>query len=201
MELAGDRVDAEDEKEEIETLYYLKLPKTCRCRKFISNYEADQFVALGKAMRTFKLLARGLVRDENRIWMDVVRSKVPRVDLISRSDVERAYTGSNKRSQFRRYSPISQRYELIVPRNKTIGSQLLLEAQETKKEKRIQKQYKEYIEGVHDLYMNFRAKLIVPFKPHPDDLFKDDDHLPYPGRTLFSFGPDMKTKGGYKEST
>jgi hypothetical protein len=177
-----------EEREEVESLYYLKLPKSCRCRKFITMYAADQFVESGKATRTFKLLARGLQKDENQIWMPIVRERVPRVDLISRSDMERAYIGSNQKSRHHQYNPSTKKFEVIrtVPEGLTLGQWLLKAEEEVQFERRIRKQYKQYIDQCHDVTMNARAELIVPFQRDP-----------FEGRTIFSFGNEQRTAGSY----
>jgi hypothetical protein len=173
-----------EEREEVESLYYLKLPKSCRCRKFITMYAADQFVESGKATRTFKLLARGLQKDENQIWMPVVRERVPRVDLISRSDMERAYIGSNQKSRHHQYNPRTKKFEVIrtVPEGLTLGQWLLKAEEEVQFERRIRKQYKQYIDQCHDVTMAARSELIVPFRVDP-----------FEGRTLFSFAKEQRT--------
>lgn len=173
-----------EEREEVESLYYLKLPKTCRCRRFITMYAADEIVANGKAMRTFKLLARGLVKDENQVWMPVITPRVPRVDLISRADIERAFIGSTRKSKHYQYNSKTQRFEVIrtIPEGTTLGEWLLRAEEEVQFERRIRNQYRQYIDQCHEVTMDARAKLIVPFRPDP-----------FEGRTLFSFFKDQRT--------
>lgn len=48
------------------------------------------------------------------------------------------------------------------------------------------KEHIEYIEDIHMMIMENRAKLIVPFKPDPTD-----------GRLLFPFSKDERTPGGH----
>ena len=177
-----------EEREEVESLYYLKLPKSCRCRRFISLYEADQFVELGKAMRTFKLLVRGLVKDENQIWMPVVTPRVPRVDLISKADIERATLGSTRKSKHHQYNPRTKKFEVIrtIPHGLTLSEWLAQADEEVKFERRIRNQYKQYINQCHAVTMEARAKLMVPFRRDP-----------FEGRTLFSFVKDQRTVGGH----
>jgi hypothetical protein len=47
-------------------------------------------------------------------------------------------------------------------------------------------EFKKKIEDIHQMQMEFRAKLIVPFRPDPFD-----------GRVLFPFTPDQRTSGGH----
>lgn len=171
---------------EIEEISYLKLPKTCRCRKYISYYDADTAVANGKAMRIFKLLARGVVKDEKRVWMPIVRERVPRVDLISRPDIERAYVGSDRKSPFYVYNRDLKRFIRIQnpPEGMSKAEWLEKMKEEVNFERRIRRQYSDYIENVHKMHMDFRSKLIVPFKPDP-----------FEGRCLF-FVSNQRTEGG-----
>lgn len=172
-----------EEREIEESLTYLKMPKTCRCRNYITYYEADEAVANGKAMRIFKLTAKGIVKDETRVWMPVVREKVPRVDLISRPDIERAYVGSERKSKFYRFDPRTKRFVRIQepPIGFSKTEWIEMQVEEETFERRIRQQYAKYIEDIHEMYMGFRARLITPFKPDP-----------FEGRSLFFF-PDQRT--------
>ncbi len=50
----------------------------------------------------------------------------------------------------------------------------------------VARKYKNYIEEIHRMYMENRAKLIVPFREDPTE-----------GRLLFPFPPDCRTVGGH----
>jgi len=174
-----------EEREVVVSVTYLKLPNRCRCRKFITYYRADEAVASGKAMRTFKLLARGIVKDENQIWMPIVRERVPRVDLISRADIERAYIGSEKKSKHFKFNRITNRYEVVqAPEGITVMEWSMRAEEEVRFERKIRKQFKQYIADCHAVTMNARAALIVPFREDP-----------FEGRTIFAFGPEQQTSG------
>jgi hypothetical protein len=171
--------------------WYYPLPAKCRCKRMISTSEATEFVGRGWGVwiLQFKRRKGEVVLNDvvsTKIWMPVERARVPRVDLISRSDVERAYTGSEQESKHFVYNRDLQKY-IVVPRPEGVTEkQWLADAKkEVDFENRIQKQYSDYIEQVHDLYMSFRAELIVPFRPDP-----------FLGRVLFPFQKDLRTEGG-----
>ena len=162
-------------------LFYYQLPKTCRCRRFTSVSEATEFVTRGQAVWLLKKKSGAVVPDEN-IWMPVNRERVPRVDLVTRSDIERAYTGSERRSRHHRFDAVLQRFiRIAAPEGVTKDDWKKDAEEEIKFEKRIRLQYSRYIQDVHDLYMENRAKLIVPFRPDP-----------FEGRCLF-FSNDQRT--------
>lgn len=137
------------------------LPNKCSCRKQATRYEAEQLIETGRAEPIWKYKDRRMQIDDNCIWM-AQQVKVPRIDLISKADIERAYTSDNPD---------------------------------------VSEAAMEYIEEVHQMYMENRAKLIVPFKeeylgdwPLPN---KDRNGNIIPGRLLFPFSNDERTKGGY----
>jgi hypothetical protein len=100
--------------------------------------------------------------DDLSIWM-AQQVMVPRIDLISKADIERAYTSDDPE---------------------------------------VSAAAMEYIEECHKLFMENRAKLIVPFKEE----YLGDWPLPTPdkngnivgGRLLFPFSKDERTSGGYQ---
>ena len=175
--------------------WYYPLPSSCRCKRRVSAADATEWVGRGWAVWILQFKRRKgevVLNDEvsTKIWMPVERSRVQRVDLISRSDVERAYIGSEKKSKHYKYNRDLKRYVSIrtIPEGMNVKQWHDDEKQEVKFEKRIRSQYSDYIEEVHELYMGFRAKLIVPFIPDP-----------FEGRCLFSFNSDQRTVGGYAE--
>lgn len=173
--------------------WYYALPKKCRCKRYVSVAEATEFVASGWAVWILRFKrVRGEVRlnesgGEDQIWIRVVRERVPRVDLISRADIERSVLGSEKKSKHYRYNREKQRYEVIteVPEGYTKKQWMEDAENEVKFERRIRKQYSQYIQQCHDLTLGFRSRLVVPFQPDP-----------FEGRTLFSFSKDERTVGG-----
>jgi len=119
------------------------LPDRCRCRKWIKLFDADQQIQMGSAFRILRKKRGALTADEREIWMPIIRlsselPRVPRIDLITSTDIERAYV-----------------YD--------------------------QQKFIDHIERVHKMYMEERAKLIVPWIPDP-----------FEGRALFIF-PDERS--------
>lgn len=169
--------------------WYYPLPKSCRCRRRVTSAEATEFVDCGWAVWLLKVKKSSIIPDEKRIWMPVVRERVPRVDLISRADIERAFIGSEKQSIHYAYNRTTQKFEVIkaIPEDMTEKEWLEDARKEIEFEQRIRRQYKKYIEGCHDITMQFRAKLIAPFRPDP-----------FEGRVLFSFNSDQRTCGGHE---
>lgn len=125
--------------------YFRLLPDKCQCRKKVTLYEARQLIETGRASPIYKYKHKRMEPEIYFIWM-AQQAKVPRIDLISKADIERAYTSDDPD---------------------------------------VAKAAMEYIEEVHLLYMENRAKLIVPFRPDPTE-----------GRLLFSFSADYRTFGG-----
>ena len=165
------------------------LPKSCRCRKFASSREVTEAVAVGQAVWILKLKKGAVIPDENQAWMAIERVKVPRVDLVSRADIERSVIGSERKSRHFMYNRILQKYVRVnvIPEGLTKAEWDKEALDEIKFEKRIKSQYSLYIELIHDLYMDNRKKLIVPFREDP-----------FKGRTLFAFAPDQRTVGGHE---
>lgn len=81
---------------------YLAMPKKCNCRKWLTIYDADALIKAGQAL-WFCRSVNGVTklcepyRDRKNkmvlghIWRPVEREKVPRIDLITRADIERAF--------------------------------------------------------------------------------------------------------------
>jgi len=162
--------------------FYYQLPKTCRCRRYITVSTATEYVQTGRAVWLLKKHKDAVIPDDH-IWMPVLRERVPRVDLVTRSDIERAFTGSERKSRHWVYNRLSRRYVRVqtVPEGLTKAEWQREAEEEVKFERRIRSQYKNYIDEVHNLYMENRAKLIVPFRPDP-----------FEGRCLF-FSADQRT--------
>ena len=163
----------------IETQSWFRvMPRTCRCKRYTTLYQADEFVANGWAIWIVKVKKGAVVPDDARIWMPVVRERVPRIDLISRADIQRAYTGSERRSSHYIYNSKKQKFVTVktVPEGMSKRDWLEDEQKEIKFEQHIMKQYKQYIEECHKVMAEAREQLVVPFRPDPFD-----------GRALFHF--------------
>jgi len=139
--------------------YYMMRAK-CVCKRWATLHEAIELTESGQAKWAYKIKKQTVYRCEpgypradaiGHVWTPVDVGRVPRIDLITRSDIERAYTSDTGAVQDESIS---------------------------------------YIEEVHLLQMEERAKLIVPFKPDP-----------FSGRCLFPFGADQRTPGGHPERT
>ena len=168
---------------------YYALPKSCRCKRRVTSWEATSFVAQGWAVWILQFKKRKgevVLNDEvsTKIWMPVVRERVPRVDLISRADIERAFIGSEKKTKHTKFNHITQRFETVKepPEGFTAKQWATDEAEEVNFERRIRRQYRKYIEECHKVAMDARAELIVPFRPDP-----------FEGRTIFGFGSNQQT--------
>jgi len=72
------------------------LPEKCSCKKSVTLEKAETLVARGQALLVYKPKEHKPLHEANdidisQIVMVVNRSQTPRVDLVTRSDVERAY--------------------------------------------------------------------------------------------------------------
>jgi hypothetical protein len=74
--------------------YFRLLPKICRCKKQVTRYEAEQLVETGQAEPIWKMKRQRMVMDIDLIWM-AQQAKVPRIDLITTTHIEQAYTSDN----------------------------------------------------------------------------------------------------------
>jgi hypothetical protein len=166
-------------------LYY-ELLSGCRCRRRISSVEATAAVANGEAIWLLKVKKQAVI-PSNMLWMPVERVRVPRVDMVSRADMERAYTGSERPSKHWKFDKELQKYVKVPAPEGVSKEDWEKDAQEEIKfEQRIQKQNSEYIESVHQLYLDFRKKLFRKFTPDP-----------FEGRSLFLDFSDQRTQGGH----
>jgi hypothetical protein len=179
---------------------YLIMRSKCRCRRWITLWEADEYHQIGKAFQVLMLTRGALVRDESLIWMPVTRERVPRVDLISRPDIERAFIGSDKLSKHFFYNATKKRYEPVGKPAGAVQHDWLMEARaEIEFEQKFRKRFQSMIDEWHNMYMTERAKWIVDWstveaKWQEANGSKDD---PFLGRQLLAFGPDQRTWGGH----
>ncbi len=77
--------------------FFKALPLKCRCKKVVTRIVAELYLAQGKAFKVYRPKEDGPLDDkcveEKHIVLPVERSQTPRVDLITKADVERAYNG------------------------------------------------------------------------------------------------------------
>lgn len=183
--------------------YYSPLPRSCRCRRYVSSQEATEFVSYGWAVWVLQFRRRKgevVLNDEvdKKILMPVLKNKVPRVDMISRADIERSIIGSEKKSRHYMFNPIKKKFVRInvVPENMSKQDWLDEAAEEVKFERRIRKEFSQYISECHNVTLEARAKLIVNFRDDPWAMYDKKGEL-CAGPALFPFGPDMRTAGGH----
>lgn len=126
---------------------YKAVPQKCACRQMITLEWAKILIERREAFPAYRArrFFKPLQNLKSLVIKTIVCSQTPRVDLITKADIERAYV------------------DPALPK------------------------YIEHIEHIHQMIMEERAKLIVPFKKDPQE-----------GRLLFPFGPDMRTTGGYR---
>lgn len=83
--------------------FFRAIPVKCRCKKEISQEKSKQFIEIGKAFPVYKpKLGKELNHtriDRFQIVMPLDRSQTPRVDLITKADIERAYVDGQQRYQ------------------------------------------------------------------------------------------------------
>ena len=146
------------------------LPNPCKCRKKITISEAQHFVACGKA----QYLCR---RKNGRVWLlnnansdskchavvaHVERGQTPRVDMITAADMQRAVIGSERKILAFTFNRDSQQFEPAMPKNPTEAQKkawfALLDL-ENAFERRIRKQYEQYIAESWQLAMQTRSLL------------------------------------------
>jgi hypothetical protein len=171
--------------------WYYPLPKKCRCKRQVTVAEATEFVGDGRAvwiLRFRRDKGRVVLNDEAvcSIWMPVERERVPRIDLISRADIERSIFGSERKSKHYQYDPSKKRFEsLSQPKGMSRKDWLDDLKAEEAFERKIRREYANYIDECHRVAMEARAELMAPFRPDP-----------FEGRCLFLFH-DERTAGGH----
>ena len=126
--------------------YFKQLPHSCSCKKRITIGFAQELINTGRAEPVYKLKRGRMEPDVLAIWMAQQR-QVPRIDLISRPDIERAYLSDDPE--------VAEAAQFMI-------------------------------EEIHRMHIENRRKLIVPFKPDPQE-----------GRLIFCFAADYRTKGGH----
>ena len=75
--------------------WYRALPKKCTCRKLVTYAKADELVNNGVAEMLWKARKTKIERVNTSIWMSQ-QVKVPRIDLSTEEDIERAYLDDNQ---------------------------------------------------------------------------------------------------------
>lgn len=134
--------------DDIDLKFFRIVPEKCKCKKEITREKADLFIERRKAFPIYRPdppapLDKEKI-DEFQIAMPLNRAQTPRVDLITKADIERAYVDKQLR-------------------------------------------YVRHIEEIHKMTLSERAKLVVDFRPNPDDMYDKKGRL-LPGRLLFAFG-------------
>jgi hypothetical protein len=140
------------------------IPTVCKCRKKITLTEAQQTVAAGRAHYLCKLkdgkqiILNGVSEKEvehlhhaiglcEAIAIFVVRSRTPRVDMITKADMQRAIFGSSDPLRGYKYDPKIQRYVALY--------QDFIHEDDAK-DRRIRKQFQTYIKESWKLAMETR---------------------------------------------
>jgi hypothetical protein len=190
--LRRDEGEAKPYLEEVskEPEYYQMRPN-CKCRKWITFREAIDLCDSGHALWAFKTKNHEVERCEpdpprrnslgmpirgalGHIWRPVVVGKVPRIDLITKADIERAYVDLTGTS----IKKIEMIHEMHMEARALLFYGLRLEDGEIVDNK----------DGVPHLAGNQR-KVGVPIQGVPDAI-----NDPQEGRCLFPFSPDERTK-------
>ena len=151
------------------------LPFKCKCRKRISFSEAEEQMQIGRARPIIRFTAKALINtvlDHEKfshgtyggtpmVWMPIVRAQTPRVDLITSIDIERAFCCDCQREPGQK---------LWKRHGKNCSG----------------RKHSQYIDEIHQIYLDNRAALIVPFSPDP-----------FEGRALFiNFGEAPRPSKG-----
>lgn len=158
---------------------------SCVCRKKITLTEARDFVARGKAQYLCKAKGRRTRRtvllnfvdrasgsalytgakpksNQPGIVVHVERGRTPRIDMITAADIQRAVIGSERRILAFSFNPATRRFEQVLPVSPTEAQKkawfALLDL-ENAYERRIRKQYDEYIQLSYALAMETRRLL------------------------------------------
>jgi hypothetical protein len=156
---------------------YYPLPGKCNCRKLAIYTEAKDIkdVGGGKIVWTLNIHEQRMEIEHKCIWK-AQQVKVPRIDLISTADIERAFLPKAKlKNLMLRFNP--------KPSDKDIEEAYGADNPHARK------QYQHYIDEIHELYMRNRRELI---REVPADWVD-----PSEGRLLFPFPTDDRTKGGH----
>lgn len=99
------------------------IPEKCDCKRYVTDDKRDEFVMKGVALLVYAPKA-GCSLNEDRVdWSQVVmvvnRVQTPRVDLITKADMERAYV--DRRPEYIKHIEdvhamiMEERAKLIVP--------------------------------------------------------------------------------------
>ena len=89
--------------------WYRLLQPKCRCRKLVTQRDAVELVEEGVAENVWRVKKGRIDIDLNMIWMSQQR-QVPRVDMITKADIERAYVDETESSM----EYIDEIHELIL---------------------------------------------------------------------------------------
>lgn len=166
------------------------LPDECVCRKKITLTEAREFVTGGKAQYLCKTKGRRTRRtillnfvdrasgsalytgakpksNQPGVAAHVERGRTPRIDMITAADVQRAVIGSERKILAFVYNRKTQKFQWALPANPTEAQKkawfALLDLENTH-ERRIRRQYEQYIQFSHELAMEIRGLLFRGIK-------------------------------------
>ena len=175
--------------------YYRMRPDgNCKCRKWITFREAIDLCDSGHALWAFKKKDGKVLRCEpdpprrnalgplrgalGHIWRPVVVGRVPRIDLITKADIERAYVNKVPSS----IKKIEMIHEMHMEARALMFYGLTIEDGQVIENK----------DGVPHLVGNQRK---VGSRAYGAPEFIDD---PMAGRCLFQFTADERTAGGHQ---
>jgi hypothetical protein len=74
-----------------EMKWFRSIPEKCNCKLLLSTNKAQEFIDQGKAIFIYGIKRHKLYIDETQILLPVEKRQTPRVDLITKADIERAY--------------------------------------------------------------------------------------------------------------
>jgi hypothetical protein len=98
--------------------WFRLLPPKCRCRKMVTQRDAETLVEDGVAETIWRVKKGRIDIDYAMIWMAQQR-QVPRVDMITKADIERAFVDETQTSidniEEIHLMIIANRAKLIVP--------------------------------------------------------------------------------------
>ena len=165
----------------------------CKCRNWITLSEANDFYEVGKAMKIFRIENSIILRDESLIWMPVTRERVPRVDLFSRADIERAFIGSSNPEENYRFNKEKRKYVPTASRELALWRDNVRAGIEF--EQKFRRKFENDLEEWHKMYLAERVKLIRYWDSLEDTWERTTGKRvdPFDGRQLLAFGPDQRT--------
>lgn len=198
------RKEEDEEKSYLEEIFkepeYYRMRKDCKCRKWVTFREAIDLCDGGYALWAYKIKSRQVGKCEpdpprrnhrgapirgalGHIWRPVVVGRVPRIDLITKADIERAYVTDHRTHVVHNGANSGTSFEVQRGNRKYANPSI------------------EKIETIHFMHMQARALLfhgvqLEGGKYKSGAPIGIDD--PCEGRCLFPFTADERTTGGHK---